>query len=90
MFPPCNLKKWSPPCLFKLYVIDFLRFILDYFRGKEATNTGSGPEFFGFSHPTIQYLLQSLPNARKCSKYQWVKFELPKTKLLGILWLFFL
>ncbi|XP_028402042.1 transforming growth factor beta regulator 1-like isoform X2 [Dendronephthya gigantea] len=49
-------------------------------RGKEATNTGSGPEFFGFSHPTIQYLLQSLPNARKCAKYQWVKFELPKGK----------
>jgi hypothetical protein len=52
-------------------------------RGKEATNTGSGPEFFGFSHPTIQYLLQSLPNARKCAKYQWVKFELPKSKTSG-------
>lgn len=47
-------------------------------RGRDASNTGSGPEFFGFSHPTIQYLIQSLPGARKCSKYQWVKFELPK------------
>lgn len=47
-------------------------------RGRDASNTGSGPEFFGFSHPTIQYLIQSLPGARKCTKYQWVKFELPK------------
>ncbi|CAH3171183.1 unnamed protein product, partial [Porites evermanni] len=45
-------------------------------RGRDASNTGSGPEFFGFSHPTIQYLIQSLPGARKCTKYQWVKFEL--------------
>lgn len=48
------------------------------YRGRDASNTGSGPEFFGFSHPTIQYLIQSLPGARKCTKYQWVKFELPK------------
>ena len=38
-------------------------------RGKEATNTGKGPEFFGFYHPTIQYLIQCLPNADKCEKY---------------------
>ncbi|XP_032236865.1 uncharacterized protein LOC5511631 isoform X3 [Nematostella vectensis] len=49
-------------------------------RGRDASNTGSGPEFFGFSHPTIQYLIQNLPGARKCSKYQWVKFELPKAQ----------
>lgn len=52
--------------------------ICSVIRGRDASNTGSGPEFFGFSHPTIQYLIQSLPGARKCSKYQWVKFELPK------------
>lgn len=59
--------------LFKL-----TRDIFSPYRGRDASNTGSGPEFFGFSHPTIQYLIQSLPGARKCTKYQWVKFELPK------------
>ncbi|XP_008279901.1 transforming growth factor beta regulator 1 isoform X4 [Stegastes partitus] len=28
----------------------------------------SGADFFGFSHPTIQNLIQSCPGARKCSK----------------------
>ncbi|CAM4583929.1 unnamed protein product [Leuciscus chuanchicus] len=35
----------------------------------------SGADFFGFSHPTIQNLIQSCPGARKCSNYQWVRFE---------------
>lgn len=29
----------------------------------------SGADFFGFSHPTIQNLIQSCPGARKCTKY---------------------
>ncbi|CAG6006242.1 transforming growth factor beta regulator 1 isoform 2-T3 [Menidia menidia] len=33
----------------------------------------SGADFFGFSHPTIQNLIQSCPGARKCSK--WIRFE---------------
>ncbi|XP_012556759.1 transforming growth factor beta regulator 1 isoform X1 [Hydra vulgaris] len=45
-------------------------------RGKTATNTGSGPEFFGFSHPTIQYLIENLPGANYCEKYQRQNFEL--------------
>ena len=44
-------------------------------RGKETTNTGSGPEFFGFSHPTIQYLIQCLPGADQCEKYVRSAFE---------------
>uniref|UniRef100_A0A8B9K422 Transforming growth factor beta regulator 1 n=1 Tax=Astyanax mexicanus TaxID=7994 RepID=A0A8B9K422_ASTMX len=38
---------------------------------------GQGPQvyFFGFSHPTIQNLIQSCPGARKCSNYSWVRFE---------------
>ncbi|XP_077985586.1 transforming growth factor beta regulator 1-like isoform X2 [Glandiceps talaboti] len=40
-----------------------------------ATDQGSGPEFFGFSHPTIQNLIQSCPGARKCTEYKWKKFE---------------
>lgn len=35
----------------------------------------SGADYFGFSHPTIQNLIQSCPGARKCSNYQWVRFE---------------
>ncbi|XP_077050716.1 transforming growth factor beta regulator 1 isoform X2 [Siphateles boraxobius] len=35
----------------------------------------SGADFFGFSHPTIQNLIQSCPGARKCSNYQWVRFD---------------
>ncbi|KAK3570023.1 hypothetical protein QTP86_009188, partial [Hemibagrus guttatus] len=35
----------------------------------------SGVDFFGFSDPTIQNLIQSCPGARKCSNYQWVRFE---------------
>lgn len=48
-------------------------------RGKDATNTGSGPEFFGFSHSSIQYLIQCLPGADKCERYNSVKFELPQS-----------
>ncbi|XP_043120684.1 transforming growth factor beta regulator 1 isoform X2 [Puntigrus tetrazona] len=45
-------------------------------RGKSLTNIApSGADFFGFSHPTIQNLIQSCPGARKCSNYQWVRFE---------------
>uniref|UniRef100_A0A8C1X006 Transforming growth factor beta regulator 1 n=1 Tax=Cyprinus carpio TaxID=7962 RepID=A0A8C1X006_CYPCA len=45
-------------------------------RGKPLTNiVPTGADFFGFSHPTIQNLIQSCPGARKCSNYQWVRFE---------------
>lgn len=45
-------------------------------RGKPLTSVvPSGADFFGFSHPTIQNLIQSCPGARKCSNYQWVRFE---------------
>ncbi|XP_072551212.1 transforming growth factor beta regulator 1 isoform X2 [Salminus brasiliensis] len=45
-------------------------------RGLPLTNVvPSGADFFGFSHPTIQNLIQSCPGARKCSNYNWVRFE---------------
>ncbi|KAL6116402.1 tbrg1 [Pungitius sinensis] len=40
-----------------------------------APITPSGADFFGFSHPTIQNLIQSCPGARKCSNYRWIRFE---------------
>ncbi|XP_076850639.1 transforming growth factor beta regulator 1 [Brachyhypopomus gauderio] len=45
-------------------------------RGKPLNNiTPSGADFFGFSHPTVQNLIQSCPGARKCKNYHWVRFE---------------
>ena len=46
-------------------------------RDRQATNSGSGPEFFGYSNPTILNLLQKLPNAGRCSKYKFIKFDSP-------------
>lgn len=46
-------------------------------RDKQASNAGSGPEFFGFSHPTILNLIQNLPEAEKCSKFKRMSFEGP-------------
>ncbi|XP_063061141.1 transforming growth factor beta regulator 1 isoform X2 [Engraulis encrasicolus] len=45
-------------------------------RGKSLGSiVPSGADFFGYSHPTIQNLIQSCPGARKCSNYRWVRFE---------------
>ncbi|XP_049634319.1 transforming growth factor beta regulator 1 [Suncus etruscus] len=35
----------------------------------------SGADFFGFSHPTIQSLIQSCPGAQQCINYRWVKYD---------------
>lgn len=44
--------------------------IVFHCRGKPLTSVvPSGADFFGFSHPTIQNLIQSCPGARKCSKW---------------------
>ncbi|MEE6520888.1 hypothetical protein FKM82_018843, partial [Ascaphus truei] len=48
-------------------------------RGKMFTAIDhAGADFFGFTHPTIQNLIQSCPGARKCVSYQWMKFEVCK------------
>ncbi|XP_011404079.1 PREDICTED: transforming growth factor beta regulator 1-like isoform X1 [Amphimedon queenslandica] len=49
-------------------------------RDKQATNAGSGPEFFGFSHPSILNLIQLLPDADKCTKYKPTIFQQPLTR----------
>jgi len=43
--------------------------------GKRMYTQLSGPEMFGFSHPTIAKLIQELPGAEKCDKYQRQVFE---------------
>lgn len=30
---------------------------------------------FGFSDPTVKMLIQELPNAEKCTSYQWKEFH---------------
>ncbi|KAG8563893.1 hypothetical protein GDO81_016235 [Engystomops pustulosus] len=48
-------------------------------RGQIITaQENTGEYFFGFTHPTIQNLIQSCPGARKCVSYEWVKFEVWK------------
>jgi len=45
--------------------------------GKRLFTTVSGPEMFGFSHPTIAKLIQELPGAELCRNYVFQHF-LPK------------
>ena len=49
-------------------------------RDKQATNSGSGPEFFGYSNPTVLNLLQKMPDAKKCPKYKFVRFAEPSRR----------
>lgn len=44
-------------------------------RQLKITNSGSGPEFTGFSHPTIAWMIQCLPNVDRCKDYRWQEFE---------------
>ncbi|KAI9098599.1 F/Y-rich N-terminus-domain-containing protein [Phlyctochytrium arcticum] len=44
-------------------------------RQRDHSNSASGPDYFGFSHPTVAKLIQDLPNADKCESYVWQKFE---------------
>jgi len=34
----------------------------------------SGPEMFGFVHPTIQKFIQEMNNARECKNYEFIEF----------------
>ncbi|XP_036005611.1 transforming growth factor beta regulator 1 isoform X2 [Fundulus heteroclitus] len=54
---------------------NLLKAIASNSSGSVAPVIPSGADFFGFSHPTIQNLIQSCPGARKCSNYRWIRFE---------------
>ncbi len=41
---------------------------------RRQTVSVSGPEMYGFADPTVQMLIQELPNADKCANYQWKRF----------------
>ena len=47
---------------------------------RKAQVSVSGPEMFGFSDPLVKMLIQELPDARKCTHYQWVDFDNPHEK----------
>ncbi|KAJ1967814.1 hypothetical protein H4R35_006604 [Dimargaris xerosporica] len=38
-------------------------------RNKDHSNSASGPDYFGFSNPTIAKMIQDLPNSEKCHSY---------------------
>lgn len=49
-------------------------------RSKEASSS-SGPENFGFTNPTIQFLIQELPGVSHLRKYEHQNFEMVPLKL---------
>ncbi|KAJ2325015.1 hypothetical protein GGH92_010546, partial [Coemansia sp. RSA 2673] len=36
---------------------------------REHSNSASGPDYFGFSHPTIAKMIQDLPGSERCGAY---------------------
>lgn len=44
-------------------------------RGREYTNSASGPDFFGLSNSTISMLIERLPEAERCTHYQRKTFS---------------
>lgn len=53
------------------------------FRDKQATNSGSGPEFFGYSNPTILNLIQDMDGAESCAKFKRCKFQEARKPVKG-------
>ncbi|KAI9498731.1 F/Y rich C-terminus-domain-containing protein, partial [Zychaea mexicana] len=44
-------------------------------RHREHSNSASGPDYYGFKHPTIAKMIQDLPNADKLRYYVRQNFE---------------
>lgn len=44
-------------------------------RGRDYSNSASGPDFFGLSNPTIGLLIEKLPGSDKCTQYQRKTYE---------------
>lgn len=49
--------------------------------GKDTYTQLSGPEMFGFAHPTIAKLIQEMPGAEACTAYQPQQFVPANTKM---------
>ncbi|KAI9305924.1 F/Y rich C-terminus-domain-containing protein [Cunninghamella echinulata] len=44
-------------------------------RNRDHSNSASGPDYYGFKHPTIAKMIQDLPGARNLQHYVWQGFE---------------
>ncbi|CAO3637774.1 unnamed protein product [Cunninghamella blakesleeana] len=44
-------------------------------RNRDHSNSASGPDYYGFKHPTIAKMIQDLPGARDLQHYVWQGFE---------------
>ncbi|GAA5796661.1 F/Y rich C-terminus-domain-containing protein [Helicostylum pulchrum] len=44
-------------------------------RHRDHSNSASGPDYYGFKHPTIANLIQDLPGAKSLKQYVWQTFE---------------
>lgn len=44
-------------------------------RHRDHSNSASGPDYYGFKHPTIANLIQDLPGAKDLPHYVWQNFE---------------
>lgn len=44
-------------------------------RQREHSNSASGPDYYGFKHPTIAKMIQDLPGADQLKNYVWQNFQ---------------
>ncbi|KAI8074397.1 F/Y-rich N-terminus-domain-containing protein [Gongronella butleri] len=44
-------------------------------RQREHSNSASGPDYYGFKHPTIAKMIQDLPGTKDLDHYVWQNFE---------------
>ncbi|ORX47173.1 FYRN-domain-containing protein [Hesseltinella vesiculosa] len=44
-------------------------------RQREHSNSASGPDYYGFKHPTIAKMIQDLPGTKDLEHYVWQNFE---------------
>ncbi|KAJ2779174.1 hypothetical protein H4R18_004153 [Coemansia javaensis] len=55
-------------------------------RYREHSNSASGPDYFGFSHPTIAKMIQDLPGASMCRSYVMQHFiEMEDRHVRGVM-----
>ncbi|KAJ2654163.1 hypothetical protein IWW48_006278, partial [Coemansia sp. RSA 1200] len=60
--------------------------IVNQIRRREHSNSASGPDYFGFSHPTIAKMIQDLPGAKKCKTYIMQNFvEMKERHVRGVI-----
>ena len=50
--------------------IEIMRKVNELNSGRREKVTVSGPERYGFSEPSVHWLISTLPNAEKCKKYR--------------------